>query len=491
MRRAVAVCTLLAVAPCAHAGEGIVDRPEKLSYAPLSYTPPRAADHRITLPNGVVAYLVPDRSVPLVTVQVMMRVGPDVDPAGKEGLAETAMYLLGRGGTSTLTAEQFEDKVAFLGAQLETNLGGATLNLLAKDLPSGLALLADCLQHPRFQANRLALRKDQQIQQMKERNDNSASIEAREWSVLMRGDDHWTNRFSTQASISSITEADLRAFHARYVGSANFLLAVSGDFDRRQMVQTLTRTFGAWPLRAERPPHAPGPTVPAAHGWFMVNKDVNQARVSIGLRSIRRDDPDYFAALVMNDILGGGGFTARLVNRIRSDEGLAYQVGSALPDAPYYPEPWRIVMQSKVRSTAYAIDLALREVARIRDSLVTDDELGTTKNGFIEGFPARFASAPQIASALAMEEFTGRYATDPSYFATYRDKVRAVTAADVHRVARRLLDPSQFAVLVVGKTADVALGDGKHPASITALAGGQPVLLPLRDPLTMLPVAQP
>jgi zinc protease len=257
------------------------------------------------------------------------------------------------------------------------------------------------------------------------------------------------------------------------------------------MMRTLERTFGAWPVRGERPAPPPGPTAAAAHGWFMVDKDVNQARVSIGLRTIQRDDPDYFAALIMNDILGGGGFTARLVNRIRSDEGLAYQVGSALPDAPYYAEPWRTLFQSKVRSTAFAIDLAYQEIRRIRDDVVPDDELEVAKTGFIESFPARFATAQQIATALALEEFTGRYAKEPTYIATYRDRIRAVTPADVQRVARRLLDPSQFAVLIVGKKSDVLLGDGKHPSSVVALAGGPPVMLPLRDPLTMKPLATP
>jgi zinc protease len=157
----------------------------------------------------------------------------------------------------------------------------------------------------------------------------------------------------------------------------------------------------------------------------------------------------------------------------------------------YYPEPWRIAFQSKVRSVAYASQIALDEVRRIRDSLVSESELSTSKNGFIEAFPTQFATAGQIAGVLAAEELTGRYAKQPAFFAEYRDKIAAVTREDVQRVARRLLDPAKMAVLIVGDTKEILLGDPKHVASITTLAGGEPKRLPLRDPMTMRPLPNP
>jgi zinc protease len=223
----------------------------------------------------------------------------------------------------------------------------------------------------------------------------------------------------------------------------------------------------------------------------MVDKDVNQGRVSIGLPSIDRYDPDYQAARVMNDILGAGGFSSRLVNRIRSDEGLAYSVRSSFEGGTYYGDPWRIAFQSKVRSVPYAIKIAMTEVNRIRDSLVTPQELELTKNKFVESLPAQFETAPAIANVLAIEELTGRYQKDPNYFAEVRDRVRAVSAADVQRVARRLLEPSRMTVLMVGNAKDIALGDPKHDVQITALAGGEPKRLPLRDPMTMKAMPNP
>jgi len=485
--------------------------PNQLTYTPLAFDPPKAADFRVKLGAGPVAYLVPDRSVPLVSITVFMRIGPDLDPAGKEGLAATAMYLLARSGTRTRSAAALEERVGALGAQLSSNLGGgfggggpggggagigvteasASINLLSKDADEGLAILVECLKSPAWEAERLQLRKDQALQDMKERNDDSGGIEQREWSVLQRGDDHWTNHWSTAQSIGGITADDLAAFHRRYVGPKNFIVAVSGDFDRAAMVKKLDRALAAWPQAGERPAPPPAPQAAAAAGWYLVDKDVNQCRVSIGLPAIDRYDPEWAAAQVMNDILGGGGFTSRLVNRIRSDEGLAYSVRSGLDGGTYYKEAWRATFQTKVRSTAYAIQIAFQEVERIRTAAVTDDEIENSKNKFIEAFPSRFETASAIATTLAGEELTGRYGRDPKFYAEYRDRIRGVTAAQVQGVARRLLDPARMAVLMVGNAGDILQGDPKHDVSIRSLAGADPKRVPLRDPLTMKPVLTP
>ena len=495
----------LAAAPVAAAAPP--DRPEGLQYPKLDFKPPRAADYRVKLANGMAAYLVPDRALPLVTVTVLMRVGPDLDPEGQEGLAATAMHLLTRSGTAAMTAEQLEERLAFLGAQLESGMGGGgggmfgiggvalsgaesrvTLNLLSKDLDEGLALLTACLKECAFQEDRLQLRKDQMLQAMKQRNDETANIEEYQWGFLMRGDGHWSNRYATEASLKPLTRDDLVAFQRRYLGPKNFVLSVSGDFDKSAMVKKLEKAFAAWPTTGENPGLPNAPAAPAAQGWFVTGKDVNQTRVSLGLRALDRYDPDFYAAQVMNYVLGGGGFTSRLVNRIRSDEGLAYTVRSTFEGGFYYPDPWRAFFQTKARSTAFAIQIALTEINRVRDSLVTAGELETAKNALMEGFPARFPTASAIAGALAADELTGRYAKDPGYYQDFTKRVGTVTLPDAQRVARRLLDPRKMAFLMVGNTAEMMQPDGKHEVTLAQLAGGAPKPLPLRDPMTMKPL---
>jgi predicted Zn-dependent peptidase len=497
-------CLLAPAAFAADAG-GIVAHPDQLTYRPFTYTPPKAADHRVKLGSGAVAYLVSDHATPLVTITVIMRMGGQLDPAGKEGLASATANQLTKSGTATMTAEQVEARVAALGATLDSGNGGgfgggffgggvplsssesrASVTVLSKDLDEGLGLLTACLKAPAFQADRLKLWKDQQLQAMKGRNDESGSIEEREWAVLQNGAEHWSNHFTTKASIEGLTADDLRACQKRYVGPRNFVLAVSGDFDRAEMTKKLEKALAGWPSAGEHPPAPPAPAAGSSRaGWFMVDKDVNQGRVSIGLPTIDRYDPDYAAARIMNDILGGGGFTSWLVNRIRSDEGLAYSVNSSLPGGVYYPASWRLVYQSKVRSVAYATQLAFEQIRRMRDSLVTAEELQASREKFVQSLPVQFETAGAIAGVLAADEATGRYEKDPSYYADYGKRLSAVTVADVQRVARRLLDPAKMSVLMVGNAKDMLLGDPKHEASIPKLAGASPVMLPLRDPFTM------
>lgn len=495
-----------AVAPALAAD--IPARPEELSFPTLKYDAPLAKDYRSTLKNGMVAYLVPDPSLPLVNISVLLRLGPDQDPAGKEGATGLMMDLLTSGGTAALDAAQLEDRLAALGADLGSGMGGGrrgmmgmggvrtgpaeswvSLNLLAKDLDAGLALLIDCLKTPAFQDDRLQLAKERAIQRMKERNDDTAGIERREWNLLIDGPDHWSNRWTTEASVGGIVRDDLTALHRAYVGPENFLLAVSGSFDQGAMKKALEKAFADWPWQAQNPGAPAAPTAAPPVGWFAVDKEVNQARVSFGLPALDRYDPDWYAALVMNDILGAGGFSSRLVNRIRSDEGLAYSVRSSLAGGVYYPEEWRVAFQTKVNSTAFAVSIALQEIARIRDEKVSDDELALAKASFIESLPAGFETAGSIAGALALEELTGRYQRDPAYYREYAERINAVTADDVQRVAQRLLDPAKMTFLIVGDVGEAMAGDPKHDVSIAVIAGGEPQLLPLRDPLTMKPLA--
>ena len=206
LRAALLAGCVLAPAAFAAAAGGIVAHPDQLTYKPFTYVPPTAADHRIKLGSGAVAYLVSDHATPLVTVTVIMRLGGQCDPAGKEGLASATANQLTRSGTATMTAEQVESRVAALGATLDSGNGGgfgggffgggtpltssesrASITVLSKDLDEGLSLLTACLRAPAFQADRLKLWKDQQLQAMKGRNDESGAIEEREWSVLQNG----------------------------------------------------------------------------------------------------------------------------------------------------------------------------------------------------------------------------------------------------------------------------------------------------------------
>jgi zinc protease len=472
---------------------GIADRPEKLSFPPLTYEPPAPQQYRVPLKSGPVAYVVPDRELPLVNIAIYVHTGEYLEPDGKEGLADITGYLLARGGTKAKTAEELEERLAFLAASLNSGIGESqgtvSLNLLSKDLDEGLGILREVLSQPRFQDDKITLRKQQTFQAMKQRNDDSSSIESRESGFLAYGENFWANRYTTAASLDSLSREDIEAFHRKWFYPSNFVVAVNGDFDREQMIAKLETLFANWPFQGEPPPAIPTNTVFAPEGVYLVNKpDVNQGRVGIMLPGIRRDNPDYFAVTVMNDILGGGGFTSRIMNRVRSDEGLAYSAYSSFPGGVYYPLTFTSGFQSKSRTVAYAASLILEELKRISSEPVTDQELNTSKRGFIERFPRTFATKAQVANQLAMDEFTGRYATDPNYWKGVRPKIEAVTKQDIQRVAGKYLTTDKIAILAVGKKDDILLGYPGHPVKLEDLAGGKLKELPLRDPLTMKPM---
>jgi zinc protease len=479
---------VLALLPAAEAAaQAIPDHPDKLVFQPIAYEPPVAKDHRVVLKNGMVVYIAEDRALPLVNVALTVRVGSWLDPAGKEGLAGFTGSQMRRGGTKSLAAEELDEKLDFLAAQASTGIGptsgSASLNCLADNLDEALRIFVEMLREPRFQEDRLALAKEQALQEMKKRNDDSADIEGREWGVLLYGEDFFTNRFTTETSVKGLTRDDLLDFHRRYFHPSNMTAAVSGAFSRPDMLRKLEAAFAGWPSPKPTPPPIPATIGPAAPGLYRIEKDVNQGRVSIGLATVKRDHPDVYALEVMNEILGGSGFTSRITRTVRSNEGLAYSAGSGLSPGVWYPGRFRAAFQSKSRSVPYATSLVMDEIRKIREGGVSEEELETIKKSLTESFPSSFASKAQSMAIFASDEYTRR---DPSYWRTYRDRIRAVTAADVQRVAREHLVPERMIVLVVGQQEEIDLGDEKHPVALASLApGGKVATLPLRDPLTM------
>jgi zinc protease len=262
------------------------------------------------------------------------------------------------------------------------------------------------------------------------------------------------------------------------------IIAVSGDFDPTAMLATLERAFAGWP-KGEPVPDPPAPTAEMAPGVRYVQKDIPQGRVAIGLRTLERDDPDYIAMIVMNDILGGGGFSSRIMQSVRSNEGLAYSAGSRLEPNPWYEGMFQASFQSKSPTVVRAIKLIDDEFRRIRSEPVGEAELATSKASFIETFPGNFASKDQMLQIFVGDEWTGR---PEGYWETFREKVQAVTPADITRVANKYLDPSRMAVLVVGNWADI-YGNAGENANELFPADRPATELPLKDPLTLKPMA--
>jgi len=480
---------LLVVAAAASAGE-IPNRPEQLEFPDLTFNIPDADALRFELADGTPVYAKQDTQFPLVSVTVFFRGGRYLEPAGKEGLTSITSEAWRTGGAGERSAQELDEELDFLAANLGTNIGSATgsvsLNVLSKDLEEAMAILMDVLTKPRFQEDRFDKAKDNSIQAMKQRNDDTADIEAREWRSLIYGDDYWSNRLSTKASVDAITATDSKQFVSTFVRSGNIVVAVAGDFDPAALEALLNRTIGTLEPLAEPLPAIPQPDHTAEPGVYVINKpDVNQGRVSIGQLGYKLGYPDQFPLMMGNDILGRGGFTARMMKKIRSDEGLVYDARSSIGFPVTMPGAFRASYQSKSSTCAYAGEIFFELLDSMRSTNPTDEELRTAKSSYIETFPRRFASAAQIAGLYASDELLGR---PHSYWIDYRDRVAAVNGDAVRKAMSKDLDPDNMIVLVVGNIEEIMGGHPEHDARFTNF--GEIHKVPLRDPMTMEPIAE-
>ena len=473
--------------------QDIPDRPEKLSFAPIRFETPRAREYKAKLRNGVPAFVAPNgrEGTPLVRVTVSWRGGAHLDPKGKEGTAALFGSQLTQGGTAKLEAAKLEDRLEALAATLTSSCAEAScsvsLQVLDKDLNEGLDLLVQALTEPAFAQDRLDLAKRQGRQRVSRRNDDVTSIATYQMKYLLFGEGHFASADDTTASLEAITRDDLVAFHARLLHPANLFVAAAGQFDRKAMVDALNRTVGAiQPGREARvSPAVPAPDFPRTPGIYVTDKDAPQAMIRWAFPGIRRTDPDWHAAFVTNQILGGRGFTSRLMKKIRSDEGLTYGVYSTLEPGTYWRGDVTGGLQTKNRSVAYALRLALDEIRKLKEQPVSDDELRVNKEGIIEAFPSQWATRQAVANRFADE---AREGWPEDWWASYREKIQAVTAADVQRMARKLFDTEKIVILAVGKASEMEPGDTDHPGALEDIAPLPEKALPLRDPATLKPM---
>jgi predicted Zn-dependent peptidase len=486
---------LAAAAPLFGAGlraaEGIPARPSDLQFKPLVFDPPKPARYRHELPNGAVAYLVEDHQLPLVRVSAIIRGGGYLTPRDKWGLAQMTGSQMRAGGTTSISARDLDEELAFLASEVGTSFGdtsgSAGMTCLKTNLARSLELLFDVMKNPGFDEQRFQLAVAQSLQAMERRNDDTGGICTREYSRLLRGDDHFSTWQTTKPSLEAITIDGMREFHQTYMHPSSLIFSVSGDFDTKDMVDRLSEAVSAeWPAKTKPSiPPVPAPSHQPVPGVYMVQKsDVNPSQIQMGHIGIERANPDHLAVSVMNYILGGGGFISRITQRVRSDEGLAYSAGSSFSAGLYYPGTFTAGFQSQNSRCAQATGIVLEEVRRMREEKVSSEELDVAKNYVIEIFPRFFATAAQIAGTFANDEFTER---EPGYWDKYRDRVAAVTPDEILRVSKQYLKPDQMVIVAVGEVAQMLAGNPDQPRyKFTDYAGAAGIhKIPLPDPMTL------
>ena len=425
------------------------------SSAAAAVEPPQVLGVREKLPNGLVWLFSEQRSLPLVTINVMIKAGVLRDPKGKEGLANLTAILLLQ-GTKKRSATQIAEELDFLGAKLSAS--GAddyalvSFTALKKDLEAGLDLLQDVLLNPAFDQKEVRRKVAELQASFKSDEDEPGIVASRAFHrELFGGHPYGHPPKGTPAGLKALNRDDLTGFYRTYYRPNNAIVSMVGDLSQAEAAQAVGKVLGAWEaapipeLSLSPPPSLNNPEV------MVINKDITQANIIWGHLGIARDNPDFYAFQVMNYILGGGGFASRLMDNIRENRGLAYSVGSSF-DPGLRPGPFTVSLETKNASAGEALDQIIKEVEHIRTKPVAEQELKDAKSYLIGSFPRKMDSLGKRASLLGYVEF---YGLGLDYPWRYPGLVGNLTPANIQKVAEKYLHPDKYLLVVVGNQAQM------------------------------------
>jgi len=445
--------TVMALGPTAGALAQIAQNWQDIKTPPLhKFDIPQPK--RIVLPNGLVLFLQEDHELPLIRGTVTFRGGSRSEPADKVGLVDIYGDVWRTGGTTTKTGDELDDYLEARAATVETSgdidSTAVSWDSLKGDFDDVFAVAVDLIQHPAFREEKIPLAKNQLNTGIARRNDNVQAIASREATKLVYGADSPYARTPEYATVAAVTRDDLVAWHERTVHPNDMIVGVVGDFDSKAMEKKIRKAFGSWKRgpafkTADTALHAAKPGV-----YFIAKDDVTQSQIRMVHPGIRRDNPDFFAVQVMNEIFGGG-FSARLFSHIRSDKGLAYSVRGGVGAGYDHDGAFTISMGTKSGSTLAAIHALYDEIDLLKSSPVTAEELERAKESILNSFVFNVDSKRKVLAQKMALEFYG-YPLD--FLERYRKAVETVTIDDVEAVAKKYVHKDRIALLVVGKKAD-------------------------------------
>ncbi len=445
--RSVLVCIAsLACFTLSHAAE--LANPRSMSFPPLSFAIPKS--ERVLLNNGTPVYLLQDHELPIVTVSALIRTGSVYDPPDKSGLAALTGSQLRGGGTKNLAPAALDAELEFMASAVESSfaadLGTLTMTSLTRNLDRTLQIFNDLLFNPGFDEKRLEVARRQALETIRRQNDDPKELADRELKKAIYAG-HPLGVIPAAASISAIKRSDLQAFHQRFVRPDSMILTVAGDFDRSAMLAALNRLVGSVRTAGTfQLPEIPPVKLQFAPAVLHAQKQVNQSVIRLGHLGITKDDPDLYAIRVLDFILGGS-FTSRLMMEIRTNQGLAYHVGSHFDVGRRFTGNFTAETETKAETTLKTINLMTSIINSVRTAPVTEQELKLAKDSIINSFLFGFTTPASIVNQQARLEFYG-YPSD--YLERYRERIAAVTAKDILQAARTHLHPDAFKLVVVG-----------------------------------------
>ena len=404
--------------------------------------------------DGIEAWLVEERGNPLIALSFAFRGGAVLDPEGKAGLATMAMGLLDE-GAGPFDAQAFKQRLGDLSIRLSFDADHdsvhGTLQTLSEHRQTAFEMLRLALSEPRFAADAVARVRSQLEAGLRRDAEDPETVASRRFFAAMFPQSPYGRPVDgTLESIARITVDDLRAFVRERLARGNLVIGVVGDIGPGELARLVRTTFGGLPT-APAPATVAEASAKADGGVTVIDMAVPQSSVVFGQQGIKRDDPRFYAATVLNEVLGGGGLTSILFDEVRERRGLVYSVYSAL--APYdHAALWLGgggTRNDRVAQTVKVIRDVWRQVAH---NGVDPQNIADAKTYLTGSFPLRFTSSARIAQVLVATQLDN---LGIDYLDRRNGLIEAVTGDDVNRLARDLLKPEALSFVVVGQPQDL------------------------------------
>ncbi|MBI5789403.1 MAG: insulinase family protein [Candidatus Schekmanbacteria bacterium] len=416
---------------------------------------------RTVLDNGMVLLLLEQHALPIVTVEVSLKAGGVYDPPAKEGLANITANLLSR-GTKQFSAQGLAQAIEFVGGDIsssaDTDFAEINLTILSKDLDLGFKLMGEVIAQPTFPQEEMEKEQKEIVGDIIQEKEDPSAVAGKRFNKILYGTHPYNHpEEGWEESVPNLTRQDVLDFYQKYYRPNNAVMVVVGDITKSQLDELLKKYLSAWEKRDLSLPVIPEAQPLPAKTVELIDQELTQATVLLGHKGISRSHPDYYQLYVMNYIMGGGGFSSRLLANIRDEKGLAYSAASYFYPL-FYGGAFQATIQTKNENTPQVIEATLSEIKRMRTTPVSAEELESAKSFITGSFPLKLDTNSKIAGYLAYME---NFGLGLDYFEKFPQYINAVTAGQILQVAQKYLEPENYLLVVVGNQGKTGLKSGK------------------------------
>jgi zinc protease len=440
----------------------------------LAFTAPPASAleiKRMQLSNGAVLLVSEQHQLPMVTGAIAFDAGSRRDPAGKEGLADlTAQSMME--GTKSLNAADFNEKVDFMGSAIgigpSRDYSIATFTSLKKYQDVTLHLLAQILQDPGLRDADILRKQAEQIASIKSSEEEPGYTANVAFTRMLFGDTPYGHPTTgSSEAVAKLQPGDVRDFYHQFYKLGSAVIAIAGDVNADEVKAAIEKELTGPQGVVAPQPEPPAPVVPPGIHTQLIDRNVAQANLFLGSGGIARANPDYYKLQVMNYILGGGGFSSRLMKVVRSKGGLAYSIASGF-QAGKFPGAFVVVLETKNASANQAIKLILEQLHEIQQKPVSATELSDAKRYLIGSFPLKLDRQGEIVGFMLETEI---YGLGLDYAERYPKIISAISTADVQAVAQKYLHPDAIDLVAVANQAEAKISvaniQSQHPPVVS------------------------